>query len=118
MLYRRHVSHLALVLCVLASSAAAQDPGSETTPPGPGVTDSSDDAPIFGRDLMTPEERAAHRSSMRAARSAEERETLRAAHHRRMVERAKERGVTLPETPPPRGVGAGAKPGAGSPRGR
>jgi hypothetical protein len=45
---------------------------------------------------------------MRAARSAQERETLRAEHHKAMQERARARGVTLPDQPP-----AGAGPGRG-----
>lgn len=118
MKHRQHVPWIALTLCVLASPAAAKDPATEASPAASAAADSSSEAPIFGRELMTPEERTAHRASMRAARTAEERETLRAEHHRQMVERAKERGVTLPETPPPRGVGAGRGPGGGPPPGR
>lgn len=69
--------------------------------------DTIDGQPIFGRDLMTPEERAQHRAQMRAARTPEEREALRQAHHAAMVQRAKERGVTLPAQPPMRGMGRG-----------
>lgn len=63
--------------------------------------------PMFGRQLMTPEEMAAHRARMRAATTNEERARIRAEHHQQMLERARERGVTLPEEPPMRGAGPG-----------
>lgn len=56
---------------------------------------------VFGWQLMTPEERAEHRRQMRSFATVEERDAYRREHHKRMAERAKERGVTLPE--PPRG---------------
>lgn len=73
-------------------------------------------APIYGSQLMTPQERSEFRSKMRAAKTAEEREQIRAQHHELMKARAKERGVTLPDAPPPRGGGmgpGGMGPGAG-----
>ena len=69
---------------------------------------------IFGSQLMTSQERIEHRSRMRAAKTAEEREQIRREHHERMKERAKERGVTLPDEPPARGGGLGQ--GGGRPR--
>lgn len=66
--------------------------------------------PMFGRQLMTPEEMAAHRARMRAATTNEERTRIRAEHHQQMLERARERGVTLPEEPPMRGAGPGRGP--------
>ncbi|MEQ1438981.1 hypothetical protein AAG565_06440 [Fontimonas sp. SYSU GA230001] len=83
--------------------------------------------PIYGYPLMTPDEIAAHRARMQAATPAE-RASIRAEHHRQMVERARERGITLPDQPPMRGgkgpgggkgqgpgknAGQGAGPGAG-----
>jgi hypothetical protein len=68
---------------------------------------------IYGRDLMTPNEIAEHRAQMQAAKTAEERERIRAEHHSRMRQRAKERGVEIPETPPRTGQGHGPGPGAG-----
>ncbi len=68
---------------------------------------------IFGSQLMAQEERMAYSSRMRAAKTQEERERIRAEHHEQMKMRAKERGVTLPDEPPARGGGMG-----GSPRGR
>lgn len=68
--------------------------------------------PIFGSRLMTPQERAEYRSKMQTAKSAEERQKIRKEHHAQMVQRAKERGVTLPDEPPKKGMG-GMKPGGG-----
>ncbi len=69
---------------------------------------------IYGYQLMTPQERNEYRAKMRAAKTAEEREAIRAEHHAAMSARAKERGVTLPEQPPARGGGMG--PGGGGRR--
>jgi len=66
---------------------------------------------VYGSQLMTREERVAYRAKMRAAKTQEEREKIRAEHHEQMKARAKERGVTLPDAPPARGGGMG--PGGG-----
>lgn len=69
---------------------------------------------IHGYQLMTPDEIAAHRARMQAA-SPQERARIRAEHRKRMVERARERGITLPENPPMGGgKGPGPRKGAGS----
>ena len=60
----------------------------------------------LGRQLMTDEERNAQRSKMRSSTS-EEKEKVRAEHHEKMKERAKEQGATLPDNPPARGQGMG-----------
>lgn len=82
---------------------------------------------VFGSQLMTKQERKEFRNRMRSAKTAEEREQIRAEHHERMMVRAKERGVTLPDDPPARGggmgpggamsPGGGMGPGGGSERG-
>ena len=81
---------------------------------------------IYGSQLMTKQERNEFRNRMRSAKTAEEREQIRAEHHERMMVRAKERGVTLPDEPPARGsgmmgpgggMGGGMGPGGGSERG-
>lgn len=64
---------------------------------------------VYGWQLMTQEERAEHRRKMQSFNSFEEREAYRLEHHQRMQERAKERGVTLPDAPTPRGKGMGPK---------
>jgi Na+-transporting NADH:ubiquinone oxidoreductase subunit NqrC len=72
---------------------------------------------IFGSQLMTKQERNEYRNRMRSAKTPQEREQIRAEHHERMQARAKERGVTLPDNPPPRGgsfrQGGGMAPGGG-----
>lgn len=60
---------------------------------------------------MTPQERNEYRERRRAAKTTQEREQIRAEHHERMKERAKEQGLTLPDEPPARGGGIG--PGGG-----
>lgn len=70
--------------------------------------------PIFGSELMTPEERDAYRQRMWSAQNPEARDQVRREHHEQMVQRAKERGVTLPEEPlAERGPGWGPQPGMG-----
>lgn len=55
---------------------------------------------IFGAQLMTTDEIALHRAKMRAASTPAEREKLRAEHHASMLERAKQKGITLADPPP------------------
>jgi len=70
--------------------------------------------PGAGQQFMTPEEHAAMREKMRAAATPEERQKLAEANHAEMQKRAKEKGVTLPETRGPgRGYGRGYGPGFG-----
>ncbi len=70
------------------------------------------DQDIYGYQLMTPEERAAHRTKLRSAKTYEERERIRKEHHTAMQIRAKEKGMTLPDEPPA-GRGPGSGPGGG-----
>lgn len=60
---------------------------------------STSSPPMYGSQLMTPEERAEQHNKMCAAKTDEEREQIRKEHHERMQERAKAKGVTLPEMP-------------------
>jgi hypothetical protein len=71
---------------------------------------------IYGRQLMTQEEIREHQRSMRTLQGAE-REAYRQQHHERMMLRARERGVELPDSPPAAGGGAGRPEGAGRDRG-
>jgi len=66
---------------------------------------------VYGWQLMSEQERAEHRAKMQGFKTEEERERYRMEHHNMMQERAKERGVTLPDEPQPRGKGMG--PGGG-----
>jgi hypothetical protein len=75
-----------------------------------------DQEQIYGSQLMTLQERTEFRAKMRATKTAEEREKLRKEHHERMVVRAKERSVTLPDEPPVRSgsmMGSGGVMGPG-----
>lgn len=71
------------------------------------------DAPVYGSQLMTNQERIEHRNKLRAAKTAEEREQVRLQHHEQMQLRAKEKGVTLPDTPPAQGGMQGRRMGPG-----
>jgi hypothetical protein len=76
----------------------------------------------YGSQLMTVQERNEYQQRMRELKTAQERDAFRKDHHAKMQERAKERGVTLPDEPPARGKGmgprTGAAPGAGPGKGR
>lgn len=52
---------------------------------------------IYGYSMMTPQEVAHYQAQMGAARSAQEREHIRAEHRRQMEERARERGESPPK---------------------
>lgn len=73
---------------------------------------------VYGYELMNEQERAEHRARIRSLKTEQEREQFRLEHHRKMQERAKERGVTLPEEPLPRGKGMGGGAGGGMGGGR
>lgn len=76
-----------------------------------------DDGSVFGRQLMTQEELQQHRQTLKGLTTKEERQQYRKEHHQRMLERARERGVTLPEEPGKQGKGMGPKPGKGEQQG-
>ena len=66
---------------------------------------------VYGWQLMTPDEWAAHRSAMWSL-PPEERAAYRSAHHEEMKKRAEAQGLTLPDEPvfaggPGRGYGRG-----------
>lgn len=94
---------VALMVGLLSPAASAADPTE-----GSGKAQAQET--VYGSQLMTRAERIEHRNKMRSLKTPEEREAYRAEHHRQMQERAKERGVTLPDAPPPRPMGMG--PGA------
>ncbi|MCL2635629.1 MAG: hypothetical protein FWD50_03235 [Betaproteobacteria bacterium] len=69
--------------------------------------------PIFGWQLMTEQERIEQRQKMLSAKTPEERDAVRNEHHQKMLERARQQGVTLPETAPAQGMGQGRGLGRG-----
>lgn len=99
---------------VLASALfglfAATGVATAQTTPQPAASETE---PIYGSQLMTREEQLAHRQKMRSLKTESEREAYRAEHHTQMQARAKSKGMTLPEMPPPRGGGMGPGPGMG-----
>ncbi|MDP3125365.1 MAG: hypothetical protein Q8M84_06970, partial [Thiobacillus sp.] len=66
---------------------------------------------VYGSQLMTQQERTEYQAKMRNAKTSEEREQIRAQHHKEMQVRARQQGVTLPDEPPARGMGGGMGPG-------
>lgn len=70
--------------------------------------------PGMGPRLMTEQEWQEHRKKMQSM-SPEERQKYREEWHKKMVERARERGIAMPEMPGPYGPGKG--PGGGQPDG-
>jgi hypothetical protein len=105
----RHPLIVAASVAVLLSGGALAQQG--------GLPPVADDAPIYGSQMMSEQERLEHRNRLRSAKTLEERERIRTEHHEQMVERARERGVTLPDEPPMRGGmgqgGGGMGPGGG-----
>lgn len=86
---------------------AAQPPGPG---PGPGAAkkgppgSAARQSQLYGDELFTPQERQAFFDKMKAAKTPEERDKLRAERRAVAETRAKEKGITLPE-PPPRAPG-------------
>ncbi len=105
------VSTLTTALSVLTGGALAADPL-----PIPEKTQVQKQEKIYGSQLMTQQERNEHRTKMRAAKTADDRELIRKAQHDAMKERAASRGVTLPDAPPVGGGRGGMGPGGGQGR--
>lgn len=110
-----------IILAILAGAvfmsgealwAAQQDPVKEKV-----QTQTKEQERIYGSEMMTEKERNEYRERMRKAKTEQEREKIRSEHHARMLERAKERGVKIPDEPPAKGggmgPGGGKGPGAG-----
>lgn len=100
----------ALVGALLSSAGFVL--AAEPTPARPATQTQTQD-PIYGNQLMTPQERTEYGTRMRATKTAEEREQIRKTHHEQMQDRARTRGVTLPDEPPARGGGMGQGMGQG-----
>jgi hypothetical protein len=94
-----------LISMLAASLLLGLQPGFAADPPA--------QEQVYGSQLMTEQERTAHQTKMRAAKTNEEREQIRAQHHKEMQARAKQQGVTLPDEPPAKGMGGGMGPGGG-----
>jgi hypothetical protein len=68
---------------------------------------------IYGSQLMTPAERDEYRARLRTMATDQEREAFRLQHHQQMQERARAKGLVLPDEPPIRRMGPGSGPGPG-----
>mgnify|MGYP003572537572 FL=1 len=73
---------------------------------------------IYGWELMSVKERAEHREKMLSLKTEQERTAYRQEHHKLMQQRAKEKGVSIPDMPMHRGAEAGSGAGAGTGGGR
>lgn len=72
-------------------------------------TRDADEDVVYGWQIMSPKERAEHRTKMRSLKTKSEREAYRLEHHQQMQERAKQKGMTLPDLPMLRGRGLGPR---------
>lgn len=74
---------------------------------------------VYGWNMMTEQERIQHRETMRNLKTNEERERYRIEHHKKMQERVKEKGLSMPDMPRDRmGDGTGMGSGQGGGKGR
>jgi hypothetical protein len=111
---------IAAVGAVAATNAVAQDKDQDRD-----RVQLRDQDQIYGSQLMTQQERLEYNNRMRSMKTAQEREAYRLEHHKQMQERAREKGVKLPDQPPQvpgramggpgagMGAGGGMGPGAG-----
>lgn len=95
------VSVLGLSMSVASAQTLAQTP-----------TKSQVQERMYGSQLMTVQERNEYQRRMREFNTPEERVQFQKEHHARMQDRAKERGLTLPDAPPAQGQGAGPRDGS------
>lgn len=98
----------ALLLGAGGSYAAGEQQAAERS-----TAQNAANEPIYGSQLMSRAERIEHRNKMRSFKTAEEREQYRLEHHAQMQQRAREKGMALPDTPPAGGMGRGLGRGPG-----
>ncbi|MFZ5558578.1 MAG: hypothetical protein ACOZDY_17995 [Pseudomonadota bacterium] len=110
------IGTLAVAMAAAAAWTFAADPA---TTEGMQNETTQTTRPARGWQLITPEERAAHREAMLNAKTPEERQALRQQQHQLMKERAAAQGITLPDQPGAYGPGwrQGHGPGYGGGRG-
>jgi hypothetical protein len=113
----RIVNLVSLVISTLAVAISLTSGVTLAADPEPAKKTPQAKEQVYGSQLMTEQELSQHRTKMRTAKTAEEREKIRKEHHEQMKERAKERGLTLPDEPPARGGGMGQSAGGKRSRG-
>lgn len=108
----KHVSMLALSLGLAMNTPAQAADQAQTQATQQAQTQERDR--VYGSELMTQQERTEYHNHMRALKTEQERDAYRLAHHKKMQERAKAQGKTLPDMPPAgMGPGSGMGPGMG-----
>ena len=104
------MTRISLIAAGIAAGAIlAMSSGAIAQTPAP--TQAQTQQRIYGSQFMTVQERNDYRQQMRALQNQQEREQFRSEHHTKMQERAKERGLTLPDPMPAQGKGAGQRAG-------
>ena len=68
---------------------------------------------VYGSQLMATQERNENQQRMRELKTQQERDQFRSEQHSKMQDRARQRGMSLPDAPPSQGKGAGMGPGSG-----
>lgn len=110
-------SLLSALACSIILAAGPVQAADQTKDQDRDQTQLRDRDQIYGSQLMTEQERIEHRNKIRSMKTVKEREAYQLEHHKRMQERAKEKGITLPDEPPMRpgsmGPGGGMGPGPG-----
>lgn len=91
---------LAALLPAMAGMSHAADTDSSMGQGGMQGHEQMRDSDIYGSDLMTSQERSEYRNRLRSARNQQEKDRIEKDHEERMQQRAKERGVAVPEKPP------------------
>lgn len=99
--YVRNVLFVAMAMMVMGVVSAQAD----------------DDEAVYGREMMTEQERMEHRQKMRSM-DGDEREAYRKEHHKTMQERAREQGKSMPDEPGERGKGLNQGQGMGKGMGK
>jgi len=91
---------LSLSMALGVSAQAADQAQSRDQAKIPQQTQTQGSERVYGYDLMTEKERTEYQDRMRAAKTNQERETLRLEHHKQMEARAKAQGKTLHDVQP------------------
>lgn len=105
---RPHALVVGLALALAGSLSYPACAAAQQRPSARGTSDV-----VYGSQLMTPAERVAYRQKMRSLKTVQEREAFRAQHHEEMQQRARERGMQLPDMPPMGAARGGMGPGMG-----
>lgn len=87
-----------------------RDPSTHTNP-----SQDQEGPQVYGWELMTGKERTQYQIKQMSLKNEKEREAFQLEHHKKMQERAKAQGKTLPDMPQGGGWGVGKGPGPAAP---